>query len=124
MNNQTNSAPYIHRQKLLYFWGKFGGTKNDGRKYNQVDKLNALIELSNIKIYYKTQQTLIKRRNSFNKIKNWRHNPLTHKWCFVCLEKPDVRHHIIQLQYGGINCKKNIVSLCNSCHSKVHPWLE
>ena len=46
------------------------------------------------------------------------------KTCFVCGEKPNVRHHIIQLQHGGTNIHSNIVPLCNSCHAEVHPWLE
>ena len=29
-------------------------------------------------------------------------------------------HHIIDHQYGGRGDKDNIVTLCNSCHKKVH----
>ena len=45
--------------------------------------------------------------------------------CFGC--RSDGRHawhHIIQIQHGGSNYVRNIVSLCDACHADVHPWLE
>ena len=46
------------------------------------------------------------------------------KSCFVCNQKPYERHHIIQLQNGGTNEKRNIVALCTLCHDNIHPWLK
>lgn len=46
------------------------------------------------------------------------------KRCFVCGLWARLRHHIIQLQHGGSNSKKNIVALCDDCHAEIHPWLK
>ncbi len=44
--------------------------------------------------------------------------------CFACQRFRLVhRHHIIQVQYGGPNTKKNLVYLCVYCHGEVHPWM-
>ena len=43
--------------------------------------------------------------------------------CFVCGSYSRNRHHIIQLKYGGINECFNLVTLCDICHGKIHPWL-
>jgi hypothetical protein len=45
--------------------------------------------------------------------------------CFCCLTE-DRRvywHHIIQVQHGGSNTPRNLVTLCHRCHRSVHPWL-
>lgn len=42
------------------------------------------------------------------------------KICFLCEKEPHHRHHLIQIQYGGQNTRKNIVHLCRSCHKEVH----
>lgn len=46
------------------------------------------------------------------------------KKCFACPRPARVRHHVIQLQNGGDNSKENRVSLCEECHSEIHPWLK
>lgn len=43
--------------------------------------------------------------------------------CYVCKEKAVHRHHLIQLQYGGTNIKKNLVGLCELCHTTIHPFM-
>lgn len=43
--------------------------------------------------------------------------------CFVCWRPATVRHHIVQLQFGGDNRPSNVAKLCKPCHSEVHPWL-
>jgi hypothetical protein len=45
--------------------------------------------------------------------------------CFVCRTEGRERavHHIVQLQHGGSNSRRNLVSLCDVCHHAVHPWL-
>ena len=44
--------------------------------------------------------------------------------CKVCKENDSyVRHHIIQLQHGGNNGRKNQIALCKNCHNAIHPWL-
>ena len=32
-------------------------------------------------------------------------------------------HHIIEIQNGGSNAKRNLVPLCFPCHKRLHPWL-
>lgn len=45
--------------------------------------------------------------------------------CFAC--RTEARrvywHHVIQVQHGGSNTPRNLVSLCHRCHRDVHPWL-
>ena len=43
--------------------------------------------------------------------------------CLVCGGDAECRHHIIQIQNGGHNGKKNLAPLCNLCHGKIHPWM-
>ncbi len=53
-----------------------------------------------------------------------------HNWlklkgiCAVCENAPHVRHHIVQIQNGGLNNRKNLILLCNLCHAEIHPWLK
>ena len=43
--------------------------------------------------------------------------------CFACGRPPQHRHHIIQIQHGGLNDPTNIVWLCRGCHERIHPWM-
>jgi len=43
--------------------------------------------------------------------------------CFVCHLPAQCRHHIIQIQHGGLNRRDNVVGLCHPCHAVIHPWL-
>lgn len=113
-----------HKEKITKFWNNFEGFKFDGRGYSPEIKLALLQELATERIYYKNGQSLTTRRTKFDKIKRHRHNRLQHKFCFICLGEANVRHHIIQLQHGGINSKRNIISLCYKCHADIHPWLK
>lgn len=40
--------------------------------------------------------------------------------CFMCGERFNHRHHMLQLQNGGNNWHRNIVLLCRACHALVH----
>lgn len=44
--------------------------------------------------------------------------------CWACERMAQVRHHVIQIQNGGLNINRNIVPLCCDCHAEVHPWLK
>lgn len=131
-----------HKKLLLDFWNYFlpegmkGGnnlskinTLNENSKNGvktRDERLNKLKEYSQIVILYKNQKGLLERRDQFNRRKDTIHSPYHYRnrKCFVCLEKAECRHHIIQLQNGGINSKKNLVSLCHSCHSEIHAWMK
>jgi len=48
-----------------------------------------------------------------------------HPYCEVCrregrLVATQVVHHIVELSKGGTHDESNLVSLCRSCHSRVH----
>jgi 5-methylcytosine-specific restriction endonuclease McrA len=44
--------------------------------------------------------------------------------CWACRKRKAAhRHHIIQLQHGGPNKRRNLVGLCIWCHVEVHPWM-
>ena len=122
MIKKTIKPQEEHKQWLNFFWSKFGGKKIDISN-NYSAKISLLIFMSKIVINYKKQQTLEERRQKFNNIKYSRHSLTSHKKCFACPNLANVRHHIILLNNGGINSKRNLVSLCNECHKKIHNWL-
>lgn len=113
--------PQYHKLLLKDFWDTFGSNRNNGIGYDESFKMEYVIALANIKIKYKAQKTLKNRRNNFNK--NFNKKPVKRPPCFICNVKSQCRHHMIQLQNGGINCKRNIINLCNKCHATIHPWL-
>jgi hypothetical protein len=135
-----SQAQILHKDLLIKFWSHFlnddsvkGGNKikREALKGNfnesvttKEEKLKVLKDYAQIVIGWKT--ATYKKRVQFNQIKRTLHRPelKINTKCFVCLGKASCRHHIIQLQNGGLNQKKNIVSLCNSCHAEIHPWLK
>ena len=44
--------------------------------------------------------------------------------CKVCDKPAQLLHHIVQIQNGGHNHRKNLIPLCHDCHAEVHPWLK
>lgn len=40
--------------------------------------------------------------------------------CFVCGGPWHHRHHVLNIQHGGGNSRRNIVPLCKPCHHAVH----
>lgn len=62
------------------------------------------------------------RRKTFDDTKLDRFS-LRGKRCQACGEWAQCRHHIFELQHGGVNHKRNIVYLCHRCHARIHPWL-
>jgi hypothetical protein len=45
--------------------------------------------------------------------------------CFACDDHQHrvYLHHVIEVQHGGSNTGRNLVSLCFRCHQYLHPWL-
>ena len=43
--------------------------------------------------------------------------------CVKCGNRGWVVHHKHWLKHGGWNWPFNLVTLCESCHKKEHPWL-
>lgn len=109
---------HLQKVELLQFWSSFGGKQNNGIGFTEVEKLTALIRLSKIKYFHRTK-SLRRLRKHFNK----NYKSMFTLDCFVCSRKSQHRHHLIQLQYGGINSKLNRIPLCRNCHVKIHPWM-
>ena len=81
------------------------------------DRIKLLKKYANVSVSNKNLLTI---RRKQHKLKN----SIKRKYCFICKEKPYERHHIIQLQNGGNNVRRNKVALCVECHNKIHPWLK
>lgn len=122
-NMRSPNGPEIQKELLLGFWGRFNGRKNNGVGFDASVKLEALKALAAIVIPYVKQQAIAARRDKFNEAKVKLHPWRRFGFCFVCGSPATSRHHVIQLQNGGINAKKNLVSLCSGCHAEIHPWL-
>ena len=135
-----SQSQVLHKSLLLRFWRHFmddgcqmGGNKlkrevlksnfNDGVR-TQDQRFKLLVDYSQIIIG--VPKDISKKRFDFNQAKETLHRSSRqiNTMCFVCLGQAHCRHHIIQLQNGGLNQKKNLVSLCNKCHSDIHPWLK
>lgn len=91
------------------------------RYFNKCAKYEERIDL--LKTYankeYNYSFNYLSNRKARTKIKKTRN-------CSCCLRKniDTITHHIIQIQNGGINIKKNLIEICRDCHSKIHPWLD
>ena len=109
-----------YREAIDQFWDYYGGKKCCGKGHDPDQKLQRLIRLS----HYRIGKRRKNERGKFEKIKWKRHSLRSHPFCFICRCPAEVRHHIIQIQNGGINAKRNIVSLCRACHIKIHPWIK
>ena len=49
----------------------------------------------------------------------------THPFCEQCLKNSilvpvDEVHHIVPISKGGTHARSNLMSLCRSCHNKIH----
>jgi len=116
--DNSNHPLHIQKVRLTKFWKDVRGT-------DSIEKLRLLREISEYKVIYWDQQPLYIRRGKFKHLK-YGPRGLFRLWrskCFVCRVRAQARHHLIQLQNGGINSKSNLVHLCNPCHAQIHPWL-
>jgi len=88
-------------------------------RINTCDRMRLLEELAQVKIFNK--KPYYDRLEEFNQITYKRS-----KKCFIikCKNKTKARHHVILLINGGKNIARNLVTLCDKCHKKVHPWLK
>lgn len=111
----------IHNEILKTFWSKFGGVRNVGIGYKKKAKIEALRWALNFKIKYKSGRSTQEVRRSFDKYSKNRYR--NSGLCFACLARGYARHHIISIDNGGRNVKKNIVILCQQCHALLHPWM-
>ena len=113
---------------LHQFWKKFGyrGNKSPVSRLPHAKTIKRLIEIIEmVAIIYPsaTRKTIAARRLSFDKTKARTHPFNMHPRCFACPNPADLRHHIIPIKHRGTNERHNLISLCQSCHKLVHPWL-
>lgn len=104
-----------YKSLLLAFWSDFDKTSSPQKR------LDLLKQIAETMIRPRPSFSLRVRRAKFLANKYYR------KWlkrkCRVCSQTPVIRHHIIQLQNGGNNSTKNIITICEPCHEQIHPWL-
>lgn len=119
-------ANLLQKQQILRFWDNFGGWHPSGgySQFQKELKLKRLMEMASIMIPYRNQTDLQKRRHQFNESKRRLCRQPIGSPCFACGANGFNRHHIIQLQNGGINSRRNLVILCDDCHAEIHPWLK
>jgi hypothetical protein len=104
--------------KFYQFLFESGKPASSPRSLSPNQKLELLQIFADL-IVESTSSPSIERRKHRQSVSRFPLNSL----CFVCKEIAFVRHHIIQLQNGGVTRRKNIIPLCNYCHSRIHPWL-
>ncbi len=114
-----------HKTALLSFWERFGKwtAKGDYSGFNKEHKIEALQKMAALVLEYRRQQPIEKRREVFDSVKKNLCRQKIGAPCFGCSHPGFNRHHIIQLQNGGINSRRNLVILCDDCHAEIHPWL-
>lgn len=120
----VNKAQYIF---IKSFWKDFGknGNKCSRSAKSKKETLARLKDIGELVVFNKNNTTRNKnRRKRFDYIKSARHSLKSHPACFACGAKAEVRHHIIWIKNGGLDSKKNLISLCRPCHAEVHPWLK
>lgn len=108
--------------KFWHLIGEFHGLID--KADNAERRLELLQRWADIKLCGKIRgKRLRMARTEFGKIA-WKILPnVSQRPCLVCLQPADQRHHVIQLQHGGLNVAANIVPICEPCHEWVHPWM-
>lgn len=123
--DEMGMHPYQLLEQLKRdFWAHFGGSKTWRSRLKKKQTLAILKQYAEYKIAFKTLQPLKHRRKKFNEVKGELHQLRSHKLCFACGDPAEHRHHIILLNHGGDNSKRNVVSLCAHCHAEIHPWMK
>src|SRR5271157_5851131 len=98
---------------LVEFHEKFNSTSDRERKIEMLREMATRLfgNCRDQKLWFRRQF------NSKKKKFNWGQ-------CRVCGVKAQLVHHVIQVQNGGHNHRRNLVPLCHSCHAEIHPWLK
>lgn len=116
-----NTHPKQIKLELQDFWRHFGGKANYGKGFPEEEKLSWLKKYSH-KRYFIRRGSRSRLRSKFTKPYK-RFTRLFNRKCFVCNQLGEIRHHIIMLLYGGDNRNRNLLTLCGTCHAKIHVWL-
>lgn len=107
-----------YRDLINRFWNNFEGLPNTQMR------LDYLRSVSNPGWPRVSEEVRLKLRKQFAK----RYRMLLvniDDQCGVCGDGVwHEKHHVIPLSYGGMNESLNLIAICESCHNKIHPWLE
>lgn len=111
--NPLRSAMISHRKNLGSILSEFWRRVSIER--SATDRLVALREYAEVQVKTTRDYGRV-RRGTMGFEKAVGH-------CFACgLRQAIVRHHVVQVQHGGRNRKRNLVHLCRECHAYVHRW--
>lgn len=70
---------------------------------------------------YKCHRDTVYQQITYYRRKAWEYAARKHQVCFFCGSNENLEHHhIIPVSEGGDNSYQNLISLCFSCHKKVH----
>jgi len=108
----------LMKEDLKTFWARTGLKLQETTPWLSGVRLDELRRLAEYVYPFKHREPIKDRRFKFEiarRQKRYFKHP-----CFVCGGKTGHRHHIIQLQHGGGNSKRNVVALCLGCHGDVH----
>lgn len=123
----------LRQARLVSFWRGIRSAR-----FGQ-ERLNILRAMAEFKLPFPSGYTEKKRQQRDRRRLGWkngRQTPIRRfsamPWsgaglgpCFACgLTKNRIWHHVIQLQNGGYNARRNLVEICNQCHAEIHPWLK
>ena len=111
------------KELAVGFWREFGhrGAKSGRSVRSREDTLEGLRRVSEALPDVGADR---KMRRQFMRVAEKRHSLMDNPDCFACGGMAHVRHHIIPISHGGINARKNLVSLCCDCHEEIHSWLK
>lgn len=110
-NSEPQNRAQAQLKMLQDFWDRF--------EKEPEHRLKFLKEMAELDLGKRPRKQIRLVRKQFRK----RHIYLGGK-CATCPNLATVRHHIIQLQYGGRNRRYNIILICDDCHAIIHPWLQ
>lgn len=111
----THTTRWSEKAVLDYFWAMVRA---------DADRVALLKQVSDVRLERPSDWDMKAIRDAVNK-RGPAIRLVQAQQCFTCLNAEHwlYWHHIVQVQHGGTNTPSNLVSLCHTCHQRVHPWL-
>jgi len=116
LREEMLSASERTTQYLATFWPKFNAVTNNA------DRLTLLKRAANPGWGRVTEELRRFLRASFGR-KAYQMLVVPIEQCACCENRPQEKHHIVPLSYGGINEELNLIFICETCHNAIHPWM-
>jgi hypothetical protein len=102
---------------LKYFWPKFTFCETPG------DRLALVKEATGLD-WWVSKELRLKLREEYKR-NRFRYLAVEIDTCGICeMNRPEERHHVVMLAYGGINADINLLAICLACHDYIHPWMK